>query len=193
MNDEKINNMNKRKGSDKLDLAEQISELDWDIQPSKDLWPDISSTIRFADKHRRKKSLWVPMAVAASMVLAIGALMFSWMSFQMASDNRHQQALMVTYQQAQLDLIEQQHKMVRVQFVQLLKDKRNLLNPDFVSEAQTLMLNIDQASLEIKKAMSVQPNSPNYTSMLVGTYQQEIKLLNQIKARPVADNNGTSI
>ena len=190
MSDDKINTID---SADNRDLAERLGELKWDIEPSKDLWPDISSKIRFADKARAGKPAWAPVAVAASVVLAIGSLVFSWMTFQLANDNRHQQAMMATYQQAQLQLIEQQHQMVRVQFVQLLNDKRNLLNPDFVTEAQLLMVNIDQASEEIKKAIAMQPNDPNYASMLASTYQREINLLNRIKTRPAVDNNGTSI
>lgn len=174
-------------------LPERLAGLEWDVEPDRDLWPDISSRIRFAENRRKKKAVWAPLAVAASLVVAVGSLMFSWMSFQMASDNRQRQAMMVTYQQAQLQLIEQQHKMVRVQFVQLLRDKRELLNPDFITEAELLMANIDQASTEIKKAMTVQPNDPDYASMLVSTYQQEINLLNKIKPRPAVSNKGISI
>jgi hypothetical protein len=194
MNDDDINEVDtKRIGGEPEELGVKLAKLDWDIPPERDLWPEVSSKIRFADRGRSKRSTWPPLAMAASVVLAIGSLVFSTLSYQMANKNQRQQALMANYQQAQLQLIEQQHQMVRVQFVQLLNDKKDSLNPKFVKEAEMLMLTIDTASAEIKKAMSVQPNDPDYASMLVRTYQREINLLNQVTTQPAAKTNGISI
>ena len=55
--------------------------------------------------------------------------------------NRNQQSLAL-YQQAQLNLIEEQHKLVRVQFINLLQNDADRLNPEFVTEAKQLMLQI---------------------------------------------------
>ena len=87
------------------------------------------------------------------------------------------------YQQAQLDLIEEQHQMVRVQFVQILQQGGSSLNPAFVDEIQQVMSDVDSAAEQIKEAMKTQPNNPDYASMLVSTYQHELKLLNRIKSR----------
>ncbi len=167
------------------ELNHKLSNLEWNIQPDRDLWPDISSRIYFADKTIKSTPVWMPFAMAASLVLATVALVFSSMTYQHSLDANKYQASLAMYQDAQLALIEQQHQMVRVQFSQLLQNKRNSLSPGFVSELETLMLNIDTASIEIKKALILQPNNPNYTSMLVRTYQQEIKFLNTIQSSQV--------
>ena len=184
----------------KAEFRQRMGELDWDIQPRRDLWPDISSKIRFADKRKqhtpnseanseaRTNKPWLPFAVAASTVFAVVCLMFSAMSYQYAQDAEKQNAVLVEYQQAQLELIDQQHRMVRVQFARLLEEQSDSLNPAFVTEVSTLMMNIDQAASEIKNALVTQPNNPSYTFMLVSTYQQELNLLNKVKS-----NKGVSI
>lgn len=171
------------------ELNHRLSDLEWDIQPDRDLWPDISSRIRFAVKARKTTPVWMPFAMAASLVLATVALVFSSMTYQHSLDADRYQATLAMYQESQLALIEQQHQMVRVQFSQLLQNERNSLNPEFVSELDALMLNIDTASTEIKKALILQPNNPDYTSMLVRTYQQEIKFLNTIQSSRVNLDN----
>lgn len=178
------------------EFSQRMGELDWDIQPQRDLWPDISSQIRFANKRKQhtpnnqvqSNKPWLPYAVAASTVFAVVSLMFSTMSYQYAQDTKKQNAILVQYQQAQLGLIDQQHKMVRVQFSRLLEEQGDSLNPAFVTEVNNLMISVDQAASEIKNALVTQPNNPNYTSMLVNTYQQELKLLNKVKS-----NKGISI
>lgn len=178
-------------------LGEQLAELDWDIQPSRDLWPDISSKIQFADRRRqhqeKDKRSWLPFAMAASTVIAVVSLVFSSMSYQYAQDMERHQATLVMYQQAQIELIEQQHKMVRVQFAKLLENEQNNLSPDFVAEVRMLMMNVDEASAEIKEAIKLQPNNPDYASMLVRTYQQEIKLLHKVEAKTAESTDGISI
>lgn len=170
------------------ELSKQLAQLDWEIEPDRDLWPDISSRIRFfqrttsmtpkARTDRRRN--WAPYAIAASVLLACFSLLFSFMSFQYALDNKQNQQAMLLYQQAQLNLIEEQHQLVRVQFVQLLQHES--LSPDFVIEAENVMQQVDSAAAEIKQALKNRPNSPDYHSMLVNTYQHELKLLNQLKS-----------
>jgi hypothetical protein len=177
-------------------FGQHMGELDWDIQPKHDLWPNISSKIRFADKRKQHtpnsgpqtNKPWLPFAVAASTVFAVVSLMFSVMSYQSAQDSKQQNAVLVQYQQSLLELIDQQHRMVRVQFARLLEEQSGSLNPAFVTEVSNLMMNIDQAASEIKNALVTQPNNPSYTLMLVSTYQQELNLLNKFKG-----NKGVSI
>ncbi len=167
------------------DLSQQLAELDWEIEPQRDLWPEISNqidaTVLAELPNKKSPPNWLPMAVAASLVLAVGSFMFSSMIDQQQQATQRYEAAMALYQQSQLKLIEQQHQMVRLQFANFLSQADSNVSPDFIIEAQALMNNIDKAAAEIKSAMSLQPNNPEYTSMLVTTYQQELKLLNKVK------------
>lgn len=182
------------------ELNKKIAELNWEVSPQRDLWPDIYSKIRFSERtqptvpqdllasqHVPQRG-WAPFAIAASAVLACVSLLFSSMSYQYAQDSKRNQQAMLLYQQAQLSLIEEQHQMVRVQFVQLLEQESDTLSPDFVNEIQMVMSNVDTAAAQIKEAIKSQPNNPDYASMLVSTYQHELKLLNRVKS-----NQGLSI
>lgn len=189
----KIKNMN--------DDIKYLDELEWDIQPDRDLWPDVHSNIRFAGKPQRLhqpaitvaapnavRRLWMPMSMAACMLLALGAFVMSSMSFQRAQDTYELQASYIEYQKGQISLIEQQHKQVRVQFTALLNGELGPINPATVAEVQAVLLTIDNASLELKEAILAQPTNSNYSSMLARTYQEELKLLNKFKTA-----NGMSI
>jgi len=205
MNYKKDNSRNKEHTNSKKhstdDDVKYLGELNWDIQPERDLWPDIQSDIRFAGKPDLLvqsttlqaqtsivQRLWIPMSMAACMILALGAFVMSSMSFQRAQDTYQLQASYIDYQKSQISLIEQQHAHVRAQFTTLLSGDLGAINPATVAEVQAVLLTIDNASLELKSAILAQPTNANYASMLARTYQQELKLLNKFKTA-----NGVSI
>lgn len=185
-----------------------IKELEWDIQPERDLWPDIKSSIRFAGKPETidsssdpvasidsnvavisaKRLPWVPMSVAACLMLAFGAFLMSTLSLQKAQQTYDLQANYIEYQKSQISLIEQQHQQVRAQFTALLSGEIGNLNPSSVAEITAVLMTIDDASIELKKAILAQPMNANYSTMLARTYQQELRLLNKFKTA-----NGLSI
>jgi hypothetical protein len=185
-----------------------INDLDWDIQPERDLWPDIKSNIRFsgnpevidsgsapiasvdnaASTLSAKRLPWVPMSIAACLMLAFGAFFMSTLSLQKAQQTYDLQANYIEYQKSQISLIEQQHQQVRAQFTALLSGEIGNLNPSSVAEVTAVLMTIDDASIELKKAILAQPMNANYSSMLARTYQQELKLLNKFKTA-----NGLSI
>ncbi len=171
--------------TDKSRPSNALSDLDWDdlgwdIQPERDLWPEIQSRIRFTGKPKR--SLWLVSSVAASVMLAIGAFILSALSFQRAQQTYELQASYVEYQKSQIQLIESQHDQVRAQFAALLNGELGEINPDTVAEVQAVLLTIDQASLQLKEAILAHPMNVNYSTMLARTYQQELKLLNKFKS-----------
>lgn len=168
-----------------------LADLDWDIQPDKDLWPDIHSNIRFSGKPKRSSWLpdsWLPASIAACLMMAMGAFIMSSLSYQRAQDTYDLQASYVEYQKSQIQLIEAQHKQVRAQFSSLLNGELGEINPATVAEVQAVLMTIDDASLQLKEAILAQPMNASYSTMLARTYQQELKLLNKFKTA-----NGLSI
>ena len=176
---------NIEKNTSNNQITRQLADLNWEIEPERDLWPDISSKIRFANRGKKysAKSVWMPLTLAASIAVAAASLFFAGLNYQKAEDAQIFQAEMEKkYHDSQLALIEQQHQMVRAQLASFLQNDGQSTDSNFVMEVQALMQNVDQASIEIKNAIGVQPNNPDYTSMLMRTYQQEIKILNLIKS-----------
>jgi len=67
--------MNTNESGDDL-LRWQLRGLRRDLEPGRDLWPDIAARIATAPqaaKARRARPAWLPMALAASLLLAFGA------------------------------------------------------------------------------------------------------------------------
>lgn len=184
--------MNDKQADDKQ-LNQALMALDWEIEPERDLWPDISSRIRFAERANKSstpstKQYWAPAAIAASMLFALGALVFSSMSYTTSQQAYEMQANYIEYQKLQISLIEQQHKKVRAEFVALLSGQYGEVDPNTVAEVQAVLMTIDSASAELKQAILAQPLNSHYSTMLARTYQEELKLLNKLKSK-----NGTSI
>jgi len=161
-------------------MNETLENLDWDIQPDRDLWPDIHANIRFAKKPKR--SFWVPISIAACMMIAVSAVVMSSLSFQRSQQTYELQASYIEFQRSQIQLMEGQHKQVRAQIAALLNDKQNTFSSVTVSEIEAVLATIDQASIELKDAIISQPMKANHAMMLARTYQKELKLLNQLKS-----------
>jgi len=191
--------MSERKSNHNTNAA--LESLDWDLQPERDLWPDIHSNIRFSGKPRaypndpmvpsvaqagsvgKKKTIaWLPLGIAACFVFAFGAFVLSSLSYRNSLNTYEMQASFIDYQKSQISLIEQQHAQVRAQFVALLNGDHGAISPSTVSEIQAVLLTIDQASFELKEAILAEPLNKNYAGMLARTYQEELKLLNRFKA-----------
>ena len=165
-----------------------INQLDWDIEPDRDLWPQIQSGIRFRRQEKSSTRTWMPMAVAACLMLAVGAFVMSTMSYMQAQQTHQMQANFIEFQKAKIALIEQEHAGVRAQFVALLDGQLGDVNPQTAAELRQVLMTIDQASAEIKAAMLAQPLNTSYANKLAQTYQEEVNLLKQIQSA-----NGLSI
>ena len=194
-----------------LHSKQALEALDWDIQPARDLWPDIHSRIRFAGKpdlslsdelpvaeaptDRRTGSVipWAPMGIAACLMLAFGAFVMSTLSYQRSQATYELQASFIDYQKSQISLIEQQHAHVRAQFVDMLAGVHGPVDPVLAAEVRSVLLTIDKASLELKQAILAEPLNKNYATMLARTYQEELKLLNRFKTRDGITSNEVSL
>lgn len=195
------------KNDKKDDVLEQ---LNWDIEPDRDLWPEIQSKLDAKSEPASLTSLelqtqaqgkvvqmptriggqkpWLAVSMAACMMLALGAFIMSSMSFQRAQDTYELQASYIEYQKSQIGLIEQQHSQVRAQFTALLNGDLGTIDSATVAEIEMVLLTIDNASLELKQAILAQPTNSSYAAKLARTYKEELKLLNKFKTA-----NGISI
>ena len=171
-------------GQDTNDLNKIVMELDWDIEPGRDLWSGISKGMDLITQDRvigKYRWDWIPYALAARILISVGSLLFSSISYDRTRDVNDLQAMLVLQQQSQIDHIEQQHKIVRAQFSQLLQQQKDRFDPSFVMEMQAILQIIDKATDELKAAILEQPYNPDYSLMLARTYQHEMSLINKIR------------
>lgn len=175
---------------DHQSLSVELADMQWEISPERDLWPDIEQRLSHLPPIKKNLSQrgWMPYAVAACLILTVASTFLASMAMINSQRMVQAQEAMALYHQAQLDLIEQQHQLVRVQVVKLLALENNNLNPNLVAEMKKVMVDVDLASAQIKNAIKLQPNNPEYPSMLVSTYQHELKLLNRIRSGKVGSD-----
>ena len=178
----------KQQNTDKqTELNEAVNALDWDIAPERDLWPDISSQIKFSERRVQNKPIkkasfnWSQVAVAACLVMACAAVVMSSLSYYRVEQTHQLQASYIEYQKAQIALMEQQHSHVRAQFVAMLGGEMGELNEITAAEIQNVLMTFDVASEKLKAAILEQPLNTKYPSKLARNYQQELKLLNKYK------------
>ncbi len=155
-----------------------LNDLDWELQPERDLWPTIESHVRFR-KIKPGSNRWMSVAVAACLMLAVGAFVMATFSYQQSQHTQQLQAQYVEYQKSQIALMEQHHELVRAQFVALLNS--DVMTTKTRNELQQVLVVFDQAGAQLKEAMLSQPTNSEYATQLAHTYEQELELLNTIK------------
>ena len=155
-----------------------LGNLDWDIEPSRDLWPEISAKLKqdsnlsgatdlqstdgfeplqVRDNIRSHPS-WMPVAMAACLTIAIGSLSLSYYSMNRNSEYMELQAAVLMQHQETIRAIEAQHEEVKTNLVALLSNQNGALSPTLVAEAQAILNTTDAASEQIKRAIE---NSPD--------------------------------
>lgn len=180
-------NIDNKVTSIRSESNEALNGLAWDITPDRDLWPDISSRIKFVERSKLSKAIkrkhlsWSNLAVAACLVMACAAVVMSSMAYYRTQQTHQMQASYIEYQKAQIALMEQQHSLVRAQFVGLLSGDMGELNATTAAEIQTVLMTFDVARETLKNAILEQPLNTKYPSKLANNYQQELKLLNKYK------------
>lgn len=196
--------------TNKNDNDSVLGQLNWNIEPGRDLWPEIQNKLNGKNQlasstpflpqaetqhkvlqmpaHTRQQRPWLAVSMAACMILALGAFIMSSMSFQRAQATYELQASYIEYQKGQISLIEQQHSQVRAQFTALLNGDLGDIDQTTANEIEMVLLTIDNASLELKQAILAQPTNSSYAAKLARTYKKELKLLNRFKTA-----NGISI
>ena len=171
----------------------QLDELNWDIEPKRDLWPEIAARIEqdsgaYIDGNNVKPIIvkqhtpaWMSIAMAACLMIAIGSVSLSYYSMQRNDEYLQVHATVLMQHQETIRAIEAQHQEVKTRLVALLNNPDGSLNPNLVAEANAILSTTSQASAQIKQAIHNAPDKQGYLNMLVKTYQRETELLNRIK------------
>jgi hypothetical protein len=166
-------------------LAKDLNKLANKAEPSFDLWPDIERNL---DKRETKTYTpnWMSMAIAATLVVSFCAAMFSWTNLQQAKGLSLQSSQFVVNTnnrddiQGQIDKMEQAYGLAKSALLAQINSNAANNQPDILSEIETNLIIIEQATTEIKQAMGKQPNNPSLPKLLKATYQQELVVLTQL-------------
>ena len=166
------------------DLAEhsivrQAKLLDKELQPKNDLWPNIANKVRDLPQQEFNQfayGRWMPFALAASMLIAVGALSFAgYTNYEL-----QQQTHTAVVEEPTVSLIEQPFMIARTSLLTKIATDEQQMSPDVRAVLKKNLKIIDDATREIHQALEDNPNDPFLTDALLLTRQKELRLLNQV-------------
>ena len=170
------------------DIAEQAivrkaQELNKSIEPETDLWSGIANRMNHPPQHDAEqpsssswKSTWMPMSLAASMLMTVGALSFAGYT----NYSTNQQLLSTPERESTLTLIEKPYLIARANYLTDFATKDQQMSPEVRSVLKKNLKIIDDATQEIRNALKENPNDPFLTDALILTHQKGIQLLSQV-------------
>ena len=161
-------------------IARQVKQLATEIEPSSDLWPNIADKIRDLPQqefNQPKQKAWMPMAMAASLLLAVASLGFAGYTNYSLQQNS---LIVVEGKESTVDLIEEPFMIARVSYMTALATDEMQMSEEVRAVLKKNLKIIDDASLEIRAALIKNPNDPFLTDALLLTRQKELQLLNQV-------------
>ena len=177
----------KKNQNDPTDIAEhsiirQARILNNEIEPETDLWPAIADRIRELPQQevdQPRTNHWMPVALAATVLIAISALSFVGYS----NYALQQQVHMTAFNESTIDLIEQPYLAARTSYLTTLATEEQQMSPEVREVLKKNLKIIDNATREIRLALAENPNDPFLTAALLQTRQKELELLNQVTYR----------
>ena len=186
------------KESDFIDLSqeralnEQINSLAQEQDMANDLWPDIKANIARPET-KYYTARWIPWAIAASLVISLTSLTYSWNNLQQAKSlyarmenvqnvepPRIQDSDYENSIQYQVNLLEQEFKIAKAGLLSQISMNRAHIDEKLFSDIEIQLTDIEQAVLLLKSAIKQQPENTNLPRLLTTTYQQELEVLTQL-------------
>jgi len=169
------------KGDQPIDLllARQIRDLDQEIQPSRDLWPGIERNI--IEYPQRKKTEWrndwMPYGVAASLLLAVSALVINLTGVNQSADR-------FVAAEHTISAVQNGYIKVRNPLVEQFTEVNKNLEPATLEELHRNIEIMEQARLDIEAQVRQNPEDQRLVEMLMRIHSQEIELLKQDYSKP---------
>jgi len=171
------NNFNDQDADDLLDLAlaREVRNLDRDIQPPRDLWPGIERSIANIPQRDNSGLLYrfMPYGVAASLIMAVTALVLSLDEPAISRDARY-----VTLEES-VNRVQDDFLAVRNPSFQQFEKANRELDPETIKLLYRNVEIIEKARKEIELALEANPESQRLLEMLLRVHEQELNLLNQ--------------
>ena len=164
----------RKRGISEIELARRIRELDCEMQPERDLWSGIQRQILDHPQKTRHSGqhTWMPWAVAASLLVAVSALMLNVMQMQQAGVGYGSQAVVV-------DQMERDYMQVRNPMFEEFTRVNQGLDSRTRNELHRNLEIMAQARLELERQIREKPEDQRLIEMLMRVHEQELELLRQ--------------
>lgn len=153
-----------------LKLAREIRHLDKEIQPERNLWPGIEQRIAdYPQRKTRRIEKLIPYGLAASLVLALAALMVSL-------TNTPSSGPIPT---ASLETLQAEYMRVRNPILEQFNETNRGLDPQSLSDLYRNIKIMEDARHEIEILIKQNPDNRHLVGMLMKVHRQELELLRQ--------------
>lgn len=156
-----------------FELARQIRDLSGDMQPERDLWMGIERRIMDYPQSARRQGGhgWMPYAVAASLVIAVSALLVNVIQPQTGGTV---QSELVTLQALQREYVQ-----VRNPMVEEFSRVNQFLDQKTLNELYRNLEIMEQARKDLEQQVRDNPDNPRLMELLMKIHEQELELLKQ--------------
>ncbi|MBO6556313.1 MAG: hypothetical protein JJ957_07405 [Pseudomonadales bacterium] len=154
-----------------LELAGMVRDLESEMQPHRDLWVGVERRIQeHPQKPWRDQQFWMPYAVAASLVLAVSALVINIVELQ-------QPRPVAQGQLAGLGEIQQEYLQVRNPMVERFTQVNSALDEETRNDLYESLSILDRARRDLEYQVQANPENTRLRSMLIRIHEQELELL----------------
>ncbi len=173
-------------------LNERLTSLAKEETMPNDLWPNIKASITTTET-KYYTARWNPWAIAASLVISLVSVTYSWNQLQQAeslhaklesAQNDNELTMQASdYEgsiQYQVNLLEQEFRVAKAGLLSQISMNRAHIDERLFSEIENQLTDIEQAVVLLKSAIKAQPDNSNLPRLLTTTYQQELAVLTQL-------------
>ena len=178
-------NENQEKGGAKVNapidlmLAREIRNLDPEMMPTRDLWSGIERNM--IEYPQRKKSewavSWMPVGVAASLVIAVSALVVNMLGI-------NQQPSQLLSAEHAITAVQSHYLEVRNPLIDQFAETNKSLAPETLEELYRNIQIVENARKDIEAQVRMDPDNQRLVAMLMRIHEKEIKLLKQDYSKP---------
>lgn len=161
-------------------------ELPREIQPERDLWPEIVARVASPSQHapsvRRPAFRWSALAVAAVLLVGLTAIITARLVRPGAGPAGGEvrpdgSASVVPASLTGLGDAFAEYERAAHALRSVLADRRGRISPATLREVDDNLRIIDGAIASLRAALAESPDSPELTNLLAATYKQQIDLL----------------
>ena len=181
-------------------LLRQVGELPAGIEPARDLWPGIHARLEQPTQAGRRgpRGLSWSWALAAGTAIASVSVLFTWMALRSPGETVQVAALTPTpvealqpvsygsYSRLGPDYVE-----TRAQLLGAFRARLATLPDDVRIRVEQDLAAIQKAADDIDAALAQDPSSRLLNRLLLGTYQEELRLYTRVASPNDADRQRT--
>lgn len=157
-------------------LQSALRDLPQEMNPDRDLWPAISQQIdRTQQINQVPRQRWIPVAIAASVVVSLLSVGVSVQLYQ------QQQALRNDMAQLMMEKIESPYQFARASYEQQWPSIKKKLSPETALIVEQNLRVIADARDKLAQALHKNPDDQVVQSLLRKTLSQEIDTYAQVQ------------